>query len=308
MNLQEASVVFLVYFGVFFMLVAAIGLNRMPDVYLRMHGATKSTTLGITAILLAVALHFGTAPAYTRAALVVLFFLLTAPIGTQVLARAAYFSQVPRWEGTDPDELAEHYNVEASARAFDEIANVVLKEAVHLLGNNAATRAGRERLWAAQTAIKEARISLAQVHLDEHLPYRGRLALLHASDHLDRLVETCLEHEEPLVGEQVKAAAAKLVPEVTAAANWLFKPSYPGEDAARQLAEASARQADERRRHRTWLLAETAAGRVSPNEMQRQLESMRWVDRIGYHTWRALHHLAGTDSAAIMELFAEPAA
>lgn len=110
MNLHQGIVIFLVYFGAFFILVAAIGLNRMPDVYLRMHGATKSTTLGITAILLAVALHFGTAPAYTRALLVVLFFFLTAPVGTHVLARAAYLVQVPRWHGTEPDELADHYN------------------------------------------------------------------------------------------------------------------------------------------------------------------------------------------------------
>jgi multicomponent Na+:H+ antiporter subunit G len=116
MNLQDAAVVFLVFFGTFFILVAAVGLNRMPDVYLRMHGATKSTTLGITAILLAVALHFGTAPAYTRALLVVLFFFLTAPVGTHVLARVAYFYPVPRWEGTDPDELADHYGLGAQDR------------------------------------------------------------------------------------------------------------------------------------------------------------------------------------------------
>ena len=300
MNLQELSVVFLVYFGIFFMLVAAIGLNRMPDVYLRMHGATKSTTLGIAAILLAVALHFGTAPAYTRALLVVLFFFLTAPIGAQVLARAAYFYHVPRWEGTDPDELADHYNVEASARAFDEVTNTVFREAVYLLNSNAPTRAGQERLWAVQAAIQETRVILAQVHLDQHLPYRGRLALLHASDHLDRLVEACLEHEEPVYSECVRAAAARLALEVAAAANWLSKPSDDAEDAVRHLAEAAARQAEERRRHRTWLLAETAAGRVTPNEMQRQLESMRWVDRIGYHAWRSLHHLVGADSSTAL--------
>jgi len=107
MSANDLLVMGLVVAGTFFMLVAAVGLNRMPDVYLRMHGAAKSTTLGITAILMAVGLHFGTSAAYTRAVLVVLFFFLTTPVGTHVLARAAYLTGVPRWPGTVPDEMAD---------------------------------------------------------------------------------------------------------------------------------------------------------------------------------------------------------
>jgi multicomponent Na+:H+ antiporter subunit G len=108
MSAHDLLVLGLVVAGTFFMLVAAVGLNRMPDVYLRMHGAAKSTTLGITAILMAVGIHFGTSAAYTRAVLVVLFFFLTTPVGTHVLARAAYLTGVPRWPGTVPDEMADH--------------------------------------------------------------------------------------------------------------------------------------------------------------------------------------------------------
>jgi hypothetical protein len=56
------------------------------------------------------------------------------------------------------------------------------------------------------------------------------------------------------------------------------------------------------------LLAETAAGLVSPEETQRRLESMRWVDRIGYHAWRALNHLAEVGNTAASEVYAEPEA
>ncbi len=196
--------------------------------------------------------------------------------------------------------------VEASARTFDDIAAVVLAEAVHLLDSSAATRAGRQHLWAAEAALKETRAFLAQVHLEQPLLYQRRLSLLHASDHLDRLVEACLEHEKPVYGEQVKAAAARLAPEVSEAVIWLQAPGHHGEDAVRHMAEASARQAAERRLHRAHLLAQTAAGLVSPDETQHRLESMRWVDRIGYHAWRALHHLAEVDSAAMSEVYAEP--
>ena len=107
---KDVLTVGLLLFGTFFMLVAALGLNRMPDLYTRMHGATKSTTLGVTGILLAVALHFGTPAAITRAALVVVFFFLTAPVGSHVLARAAYFRRVAPWSGTVLDEMAGHYD------------------------------------------------------------------------------------------------------------------------------------------------------------------------------------------------------
>jgi multicomponent Na+:H+ antiporter subunit G len=98
--------------GVFFMVVAAVGLNRMPDFYTRMHGATKSTTLGISFILLGSALHFGTPFAITKAVLVVVFFFLTAPVAAHALARAAYFRAVPTCPSTALDELKGHYRPE----------------------------------------------------------------------------------------------------------------------------------------------------------------------------------------------------
>jgi multicomponent Na+:H+ antiporter subunit G len=112
MNVQEWLVVGLSLLGTLFMLVAAVGLNRMPDLFTRMHGAAKSTTLGITFIMLGAAVHFGTSAAAMRAALVILFFFLTAPVGTHALARAAYFRNVPRWSGTLTDELAGHYDLD----------------------------------------------------------------------------------------------------------------------------------------------------------------------------------------------------
>ncbi len=110
MSLHEWIVVFLVFFGAFFMLVAAVGLNRMPDLYTRMHGAAKSTTLGVTAIMAAAAVYFLTSAAVTRAILVIVFFFLTAPVATHVLARAAYFAKVARWAGTVTDELEGRYD------------------------------------------------------------------------------------------------------------------------------------------------------------------------------------------------------
>lgn len=76
--------------GLFFMLVAAIGVLRMPDLFTRMHAATKASTLGISGIALAALMHFADATVAPRVLLIILFFFLTAPVGAHALGRAAY--------------------------------------------------------------------------------------------------------------------------------------------------------------------------------------------------------------------------
>lgn len=194
--------------------------------------------------------------------------------------------------------------VEAAARAIGETATALLDQAVNLLEEGTLNHHRREQLSAAQTGIRDSRAFLAQVNLEQHHreEYDRRLTLLHASDHLERLAEACLEREEPLHGVEVLAAARRLAPAIAEAAVWLGQPGWDGVDVVGHLGEASVRQAEERRLHRARLLAQTAAGQVAPDETQLQLEAMRWVDRVGYHSWRALSHLArpgtATDSAA----------
>jgi multicomponent Na+:H+ antiporter subunit G len=93
--------------GAAFMLVAAIGVWRFPDVLTRMQAAAKAGTLGVGCLLAAVAIHFGQMAVTAHAALIVLFFLLTSPVGAHRIARAAHRIGVPLWEGTHRDELRE---------------------------------------------------------------------------------------------------------------------------------------------------------------------------------------------------------
>lgn len=106
--------------GLFFMLVGALGVLRLPDVYLRMIAASKCITLGISGMLLAAVFHFtliGTSPdseagssalaASTKAVLVILFQFVAGPVGTHMLARAAHIDRVRMWSGTLSDDLAE---------------------------------------------------------------------------------------------------------------------------------------------------------------------------------------------------------
>lgn len=96
--------------GTVFMLVAALGVLRLPDLLTRLHATTKAATLGTSLIMLAVALHFGEGAVVARALGVVLFLMLTAPVAAHVIGRAGYFVGTRLWEGTVKDELRPHYD------------------------------------------------------------------------------------------------------------------------------------------------------------------------------------------------------
>lgn len=103
--MTELAVATLLLAGSAFVLLAAIGLLRLPDLYTRMHASTKPATLGVSLAVVALALHSGDLGVTARAVLVVVFFLLTAPVAAHRLGRAAYHAGVPRWPGTVLDEL-----------------------------------------------------------------------------------------------------------------------------------------------------------------------------------------------------------
>lgn len=96
---------FLLVFGAILMLIAAIGILRLPDFYLRMSAITKAATLGLGMVLLGVAIHFDDIGAFTKAFIIITFLLLTSPVGAHAIARAAYKQGVKFWGKTIVDEL-----------------------------------------------------------------------------------------------------------------------------------------------------------------------------------------------------------
>ena len=90
--------------GCLFMLLAAVGIYRMPDLFTRMHAATKVGTMGVSGLMLAVAVYFGDLGTTTRALLILLFFLITAPVAAHMIGRSAYLSRVTLWSGTSVNE------------------------------------------------------------------------------------------------------------------------------------------------------------------------------------------------------------
>jgi multicomponent Na+:H+ antiporter subunit G len=91
--------------GALIAVVAAVGLHRLPDVYARMHVATKPATFGITLCLSGAALRVPGASTVTKLVLAIVFQLVTTPAAGHLLGRAAHASRAPVSEFTVMDEL-----------------------------------------------------------------------------------------------------------------------------------------------------------------------------------------------------------
>lgn len=107
------AAVFMVIGGIF-MLLAAIGILRLPDTYMRLQASTKAATLGVSSILLGAAFHFADLGVTVRAVTTVLFLMATAPVAGHLIGRVAYMLHVPLWERTLYDELRGHIGDPAS--------------------------------------------------------------------------------------------------------------------------------------------------------------------------------------------------
>ena len=81
----------LIIIGAFFTLVGSIGLYKLPDFFMRLHGPTKATTLGVGALLIASALYFSfkTDDISLHEVLITVFLFITAPVSAHLMAKAA---------------------------------------------------------------------------------------------------------------------------------------------------------------------------------------------------------------------------
>ncbi len=113
--MSDALAAALLLIGAFFMLVASIGLLRLPDVYCRMHAATKATTFGMGGILLGTSLVFQSPTVTTQAVLAVCFLFLTAPVAAHLISRAAYKRGPDLCPETTHDEYGEYLEKRGAA-------------------------------------------------------------------------------------------------------------------------------------------------------------------------------------------------
>ncbi|MFJ8236835.1 monovalent cation/H(+) antiporter subunit G [Ureibacillus sp. NPDC094379] len=105
--LANILIIFFIVVGLVFIVVTAIGLFRLPDLYTRAHAASKSATLGVMCILIGVFLHFWLIEDHFNPGILlgVLFLFITGPVGGHIMSRSSYIAGVKPWSGTVRDDL-----------------------------------------------------------------------------------------------------------------------------------------------------------------------------------------------------------
>jgi multicomponent K+:H+ antiporter subunit G len=88
----ETLVSLFLLIGAAFVLVGSIGLLRLRDLFSRLHGPSKATTLGIGGIAIASMLHHSTTGAELslRELAIALFLFITAPVVGHLIAKAGF--------------------------------------------------------------------------------------------------------------------------------------------------------------------------------------------------------------------------
>ena len=105
--LTDLLIMILFSVGSLFCVLAAVGILLMTDFYTRMQAASKAVTLGATSIVVATALHFREADVIVRCLLVCIFFFVTIPAASHLIARAAHAAGEPMSPETTIDDLKE---------------------------------------------------------------------------------------------------------------------------------------------------------------------------------------------------------
>lgn len=92
-SILELSSWFLLGCGSLLILIGGIGIMRMPDVFCRMHASSITDTMGAMLVISGLALQNGWDLNLVKLLLIIVFLLLTTPVSTHALAKAARHSQ-----------------------------------------------------------------------------------------------------------------------------------------------------------------------------------------------------------------------
>lgn len=96
---------FIVLAGSIFLFLGSLGMIRMPDLYNRIQAGTKASTLGT--ILTLSGIIFLSSGWTGKLVILILFVLITNPVSSHILARAAHSVKLKLTDKTVTDKLTE---------------------------------------------------------------------------------------------------------------------------------------------------------------------------------------------------------
>ena len=95
------SIIFIVA-GLFFLIVAAVGVIRFPDVYSRSHAVSLTDSLGAFLMLVGIAFHEGLGKSTLKILVVLALLYILNPVIAHATVRAALRSGVKPWKKETP--------------------------------------------------------------------------------------------------------------------------------------------------------------------------------------------------------------
>lgn len=122
MSVQDLISAALMSIGAMLLLIAGIGVLRMPDLFLRMSATSKASSLGAGCLLLAVGVSAAEFSVTVRVVAGVAFLFLTTPIASHMIGRAAYLLKVPMISGMVCDDLKGKYDTRTASLQGDSSA------------------------------------------------------------------------------------------------------------------------------------------------------------------------------------------
>ena len=99
--MEILSMIFIVA-GSFFLIVAAIGMIRLPDVFSRSHAISLTDSLGAFLMLIGIALHEGLGTNMLKILVVLALLYIINPVITHATVRAALRSGLKPWKKKTP--------------------------------------------------------------------------------------------------------------------------------------------------------------------------------------------------------------
>lgn len=94
--ISEVLAVICLIGGALFMLVAAVGILRLPDIFCRAHAVAKAMTLGIALMLVGSLLSVDD-PEEVKGSLAIAFQFLTIPVASHLFTLVGRRYQAPQW-------------------------------------------------------------------------------------------------------------------------------------------------------------------------------------------------------------------
>ena len=124
MEVKTIVAAVLIAIGVFFMVVAAIGVVRFPDFYTRMHPAGKGDTLGQAVVILGLMVYDGFTMVSLKLLIIMLFIFLANPTATHFVAKAGYVAGVKSVDEELEEECAHASSLACGSSTDKKVSGV----------------------------------------------------------------------------------------------------------------------------------------------------------------------------------------